>query len=184
MLFLTPYLIIEGDEIVRACDRHWDETATLTKQVTKYKYMRKWTVEFLSKSQSLVIKIVRVNSISMTNLSIYFDVLRAVSRYDVNESTRFLMRPPIIPPSAPRWSAPWPTLRQYLSNWSQHVMVDSCQSKLVDVVSGVPRGSVLCPLLFLLYTSELFPFWKINWSVMLLILLWGLLCHPQALELQ
>ena len=35
-------------------------------------------------------------------------------------------------------------------------MVDRCRSKLVDVVSGVPQGSVLCPLLCLLYTSELF----------------------------
>ena len=35
-------------------------------------------------------------------------------------------------------------------------MVDRCQSKLVDVVSGVPQGSGLGQLLFLLYTSELF----------------------------
>ena len=35
-------------------------------------------------------------------------------------------------------------------------MVDGCRSKLVDVVSGVPQGSVLRMLLFLLYTSELF----------------------------
>ena len=48
------------------------------------------------------------------------------------------------------------TLPQVLSNRSQHVMVDGCRSKLVDFVSGVPQGSVLCPLLFLLYTSELF----------------------------
>ena len=38
---------------------------------------------------------------------------------------------------------------------SQHVMVDGCRSK-VNVVSGVAQGSVFGPVLFLLYTSELF----------------------------
>ena len=47
-------------------------------------------------------------------------------------------------------------LTQFLSNRSQQVMVDGCRSKLVNVVSGVPQGSVLGQLLFLLYTSELF----------------------------
>ena len=47
-------------------------------------------------------------------------------------------------------------LTQFLSNGSQHVMVDGCRSKMVNVVSGVLPGSVLGPLLFLLYTSELF----------------------------
>ena len=46
-------------------------------------------------------------------------------------------------------------LTQFLSNRSQFVLVDGCCSKLVNVVSGVPQGSVLGSL-FLLYTSELF----------------------------
>ena len=40
-------------------------------------------------------------------------------------------------------------LTQFLSNRSQHVMVDDCRSKLVNVVSGVPQGNVLDQLLFL-----------------------------------
>ena len=47
-------------------------------------------------------------------------------------------------------------LTQFLSNRSQQVTVDGCRSKLVDVVSGVPQGSVLGQLLFLLYTSAFF----------------------------
>ena len=47
-------------------------------------------------------------------------------------------------------------LTQFPSNRSQHVMVDGCHSKLVNVMSGVPQGSVLDQLSFLLYTSELF----------------------------
>ena len=35
-------------------------------------------------------------------------------------------------------------------------MVDGCRSKLVYVVSGVPRASVLGPSLFLLFPSKLF----------------------------
>ena len=41
-------------------------------------------------------------------------------------------------------------LTEFLSNRSEQVMVDGCRSKLVNVVSGVPPGSVLGPLLFLL----------------------------------
>ena len=63
---IYPSLISEGDEIVRSCDRHGDETVTLRKHVTKYKYMQKLMVEFFSKSQNCGIKFARVNLIRMT----------------------------------------------------------------------------------------------------------------------
>ena len=47
-------------------------------------------------------------------------------------------------------------LIQFLSNQSQHVLVDSCRSKLVNVVPEVLQVSVLGLLLFLLFTSEFF----------------------------
>ena len=47
-------------------------------------------------------------------------------------------------------------LTQFLLNRSQHVMVYGFRSKLANVVTGVQQGSVLGPLVFLLYTSELF----------------------------
>ena len=50
---------------------------------------------------------------------------------------------------------------QFLSNRSQQVIVYVCRSKLVPVASLVPQGSVLDPLLFLLYTSELFSILEI-----------------------
>ena len=46
-------------------------------------------------------------------------------------------------------------LTQFLSNRSQYVVVDGSRSKLVNVGSGVPQGSVFGQLLFLLFTAEL-----------------------------
>ena len=85
---------MKGDEIVRVCDRHCNETATLENNVTKYKHVRKWRVEFLSESKSRGIKIVPVNSIRITKLQILY-FLRAVPLCDVIKRTRFLMRPPV-----------------------------------------------------------------------------------------
>ena len=63
---IHPYLISEREEIVRACDRHSNETETLRKRVTIFKYMRKWIIQFLCKTQSCGIKYSLVNLIRVT----------------------------------------------------------------------------------------------------------------------
>ena len=52
---------MKGDEIVRAGDRYSSETVTPEKNITKYKHVRKWMVEFLSEPKIRGIKITRVN---------------------------------------------------------------------------------------------------------------------------
>ena len=45
---------------------------------------------------------------------------------------------------------------EFLSDRRQGVVVDGAASEWIPVISGVPRGCVLGPLLFILYTSEMF----------------------------
>ena len=84
MNFYLPiysYRINEVDHIVRACDRHRNETVTLREHVTTYKYMGKWMVEYRSKPQSSGIKFARVNSIRMTkSTNLLYFLLRRSSR--------------------------------------------------------------------------------------------------------
>ena len=46
-------------------------------------------------------------------------------------------------------------LKNYLKNRTQSVNYDSFTSLSLPLAYGVPQGSILVPLLFLLYTSDL-----------------------------
>ena len=56
----------------------------------------------------------------------------------------------------------WYWIKSYLLGWYHYVSLDGQSSEYLPVKSGVPQGSILGPLLFLVYVNDIFPF--LNYS--------------------
>ena len=49
----------------------------------------------------------------------------------------------------------WSWIKSYLSNRQQYVSIDDVNSPISNINCGVPKGSILGPLLFLIYVNDI-----------------------------
>ena len=96
-----------------------------------------------------------------TTLALYLDLSKAFDTIDHNillyKLEHYSFRGIV-----PDW------FRSYLSNRTRYVYYNNCKSEKLDITCGVPQGSILGPLLFILYINDI-----VNTSNMLQFILFA-----------
>ena len=82
-------------------------------------------------------------------MDIYFPARRLTVEYTIHGPLMDKLVSTNVNPHIVKW------VHSYLSNRTQHVVVNGCDSAVLPVISGVPQGSVLGPYLFLVYINEI-----------------------------